>query len=499
MQVLRKRAGGAKAVCAVLAFGPLCAPTLGWSQTVNNPAAAISATSNSPTDADPAAPSRFTGNPTNAAQKNQATSSNPAADSPAVNSPVVGSPGSNTMVGQALSSLRDGAPAQQGVPVPRSVGQVSRHVSVQANTGITYDSNVARTSLGRFNANYRSKDDFLIPVGVDVDLLIPWGPNIFSLQGRVGYDFYLRNSRLNSDEIGLTGAYQRQISRCSVGLNVALSRGRTRFNELGLLDDGRNIQSTESVGTSISCNLTATLRPFGSFDYIHATNSTLVRSYSDHDTKTFGGGIVNAFPTLGEIGVVASIEDTDYFNRAPGLGGATHLRVKSIGGTFNRMTARILQASVQLNYTSVDDGRPSGSFNGLSGNVLVRYMPGSRFSFTLTGSRTASPSLSLASDYDLITSYNFDVAARINQRASARVGYGHIHRKLFGAVALPGVNPDLTLTADNDTVIDGGLNYSLNRRISLFASVTHERRSANSALLNYSGTRGTLGVNFRIF
>jgi uncharacterized protein (PEP-CTERM system associated) len=224
-----------------------------------------------------------------------------------------------------------------------------------------------------------------------------------------------------------------------------------------------------------------------------------VRSYSDHDTKTFGGGIVNAFPTLGEIGVVASIEDTNYFNRAPGLGGATHLRVKSIGGTFNRMTARILQASLQLNYTSVDDGRSSGSFNGLSGNVLVRYMPGGRFTFTLTGSRSASPSLSLISDYDLITSVNFDVSARINQRTSARVGFGHVHRKLFGAVALPGLDPGTILTNDDNSAIDGGVNYSLNRRISLFLSVAHERRSANTAVFNYSGTRGTLGVNFRIY
>lgn len=505
MQVLRSRAGGAKAVCAALAFGPLCAPSLGWSQTVNDSTAAISASNTnanpvntSPTSAGPISSGPGSTNPGNGGRTGLSTT-NPAANSPAINSPVVGSPSSNTVVGQALSSLRDGAGAQQGVPVPRSVGQVTRRVSVQANTGITYDSNVRRTSVRSLYANNVSKDDFLIPLGVDVDLLIPSGGNIFSLQGRVGYDFYLRNSRLNSEEIGLTGAYQRQISRCSAGLNAAIARNRTRFNEAGFVDLSNNLQTTESVGASLSCNVAAGLRPFGSFNYIHAANSQAVRSYSDHDTKTFGGGIVNTFPTIGELGVVASIEDTNYPNRLPGLIGATRLRVKSIGGSFNRMTARILQASVQLNYTSVDDGRASGSFRGLSGNVLVRYMPGGRFTFTFNGSRSASPSLGLASDYNLLTAFNFDASARINTRAQARFGVGYIHRKLFGAIALPGVNPANILTTDNDATIDGGLNYQLNRRISLFASVVHERRTANSAIFNYSGTRGTIGVNFRVF
>jgi hypothetical protein len=481
----------------------LCAPSLGWSQTVNDSTAAISASNTNATSANPINTSPTNtgpgGNGPGNGGRTSATTTNPAANSPAINSPAAGSPASNTVVGQALSSLRDGAGAQQGVPVPRSVGQLTRRVSVQANTGITYDSNVRRTSVRSLYASDLSKDDFLVPLGVDVDLLIPSGGNIYSLQGRVGYDFYLRNSRLNSEEIALTGAYQRQISRCSAGLNGSIARNRTRFNEAGIVDLSSNIQTTENIGASLSCSVTTGLRPFGSFGYIHATNSQSVRSYSDHDTKTFGGGIVNAFPTLGELGVVVSMEDTDYPDRLPGLGGAMHLRVKSIGGSFNRMTARILQASLQLNYTSVDDGQPNGSFKGLSGNVLVRYMPGGRFTFTFSGSRSASPSLALVSDYNLLTSFNVDAAARINSRAQARLGFGYVHRKVFGAIALPGVDPANILTTDNNATIDGGLNYLLNRRISLFLSVVHERRTANTPVFNYSGTRGTIGVNFRVF
>ncbi len=400
--------------------------------------------------------------------------------------------------GRTLPGLRDGAPGQQGVLVPRTTGRIVRHIDVRANAAVTYDTNAARTNALRPIPDLR-RHDFIFPVGLGLDIVIPSGANTYSLNGLIGYDFYLHDTRLNSENIDLSGGYRRAFRSCSGGFDGGLARNRTQFNEtgfigIGLLDARRNIQSTESIGVSLACNVTAGLRPFGSFNFIHARNSSVTRSYADHDTKVFGGGLVDT-STIGEIGVVGSIEDTDYPNRAANRPvGATFVRTKSIGLSFARQTARILQSRVQVNYTAVRDGRGGGSFDGVTGDVFLRLMPGSRFVFTLTADRAASPSLEFNSDYNLTTSYGGTAAARISERVQANLGYEHMHRKLYGAVALPGE----LLTRDNLTDYFGSVTYRISPRISLLLAVTHERRTTNNAIYDYSGTRGTVGVNVRI-
>lgn len=387
--------------------------------------------------------------------------------------------------------VRSASVPQQGVSVPVRT-TVQRQVDVKLGASAIYDSNASQSNSFRTTSTNLSKEDVSFPVGANLNIQIPSGRNRYSLSGFIGYEFNLKNTNLDSEDIGLDAGYSRDIHPCTVSLSGGFRRARTQFGNAGFLQLIKNIETTTSIGSTVNCGGATGIQPFVSANYSVGRNSLINREVSDYDLVTYGAGIVLASPSIGNLGIVGSINDTTYPNRTSnGTVGSRKVKAKNIGFYFNRSTARILQATVQLNYTSVDDGSLSGGFDGLSGNASVRFMPGGRFSFSGTFARAALPSLSFNSDYNLETNWNLAVNAAVTPKIGAQIGYSNRSRTYFGQINDP-VHP---LTDDTIRSATASADYTMNSRIGWRLAVTYEQRRANDRFYDYSGVRASVGVD----
>ena len=193
--------------------------------------------------------------------------------------------------------------------------------------------------------------------------------------------------------------------------------------------------------------------------------------------------------------MIASIDDTKFPNRPSGpLLGSRRIKAKSIGIYVSRSAARIVQARLQVNYTSVDDQIPGASFNGVSGQADVHVVPGGRITFDLTASRAALAALSYNADYRVDTQGAISASGAISGRAQVSAGFSYRHRRYYGNQFDP-VHP---LISDDQSNVNLSANYVLGPKLGLLLGATYEWRRANDSFFNYQGVRVTAGVNVRI-
>ena len=388
-----------------------------------------------------------------------------------------------------------GAGGQQGVTVPVVQSSVQRSVDVSASAAATYDSNSTRSNSQRMTGPNLDKQDVSFPIGLNLNVQLPYGRNVFSVSGFAGYEFHLHNTLYNSADIGLTGGYQRNLAPCTVGLDGSVHRYRTQRNNSSLTTFAKNVESTLIGSATISCGATVGLRPFVSVSYDHARNDQTTLTFNDHNVVTYGGGIVYSQPSIGDVGVVASIDDTKFPNRPSGpVLGSRNVKAKSIGVYFSRTAARIVQARVQINYTSIDDQIPGASFNGISGQADVHVAPGARIVFDLTASRAALAALSYSADYRVDTEGSIAASGALGGRMQWTAGFSYRHRRYYGNQFDP-VHP---LISDNQSTVNVGADYALGSRLGLLLGATYGWRRANDSFFNYQGLRATVGVNVRL-
>src|SRR5437588_164966 len=80
-----------------------------------------------------------------------------------------------------------------------ALAQETRPLGVQAVISEIYDSNVARSSYLLASARGVTQSDWITEPGVTLNLNKTFGRQSAFLRGSVGYDFYARNTRLNSE------------------------------------------------------------------------------------------------------------------------------------------------------------------------------------------------------------------------------------------------------------------------------------------------------------
>src|SRR5579871_840952 len=306
-----------------------------------------------------------------------------------------------------------GSGAAQSLYAP-TAGTIPQRKMVVIVTGSAFfDSNATRTNSLRNNAGH-SKEDFLFPVGGVIDIVVPSGENVFALQGSVRYDFYSRNKDLSSQNINLRGDYRRTLNPCNIDLDGSLIHSLTDFANSADLTFQKNLQTIEQVEGTLTCGSATGLRPFATLNYTNARNSIVEREVNDYDNIVYGGGVALVDGSAGTLGVIGSLSRNIYPGRPSGGElGPRGVHVKSIGAYFQRSSARILQASVQLNYTVVSQASGTPPFHGLSGSVLVHYMPGGRIAFDAMVSRAVQTAFTNTASYTIETDYSLSAGAPI--------------------------------------------------------------------------------------
>jgi hypothetical protein len=396
----------------------------------------------------------------------------------------------------ALAGAAEPAFAQQslsqGTPVPRRAGGSVRTVDADVSISATHDSNAARSSAVRAAQAGLQRSDTTILPSANVNISIPSGRNTFTLAGSAGYDFNVRNKRRNGERIGLSGGLATNFRLCETSVTAGITRQRSDISNFigtagGALAFINNIETTLEVGGDLSCGRDIGLRPFGSIYYTRGRNTQEARVVSDYDTVSYGGGLIYTQPSIGELGVIGSVDKTTYPQRPDGslTLGQPSFSARSIGVFFNRESARILKARLRVNYTDVDPGVSANAFKGLSGEASLRLVPGGKVSFEARSARAAMPSLSFNVDYIVETGTFFSVTAPLTTRVSLRAQADHRERDYYGGVTNV-VNP---LLDDSVSTLSASLDWKVNRRLALGLTSAYEWRRANDVYYDYESAR----------
>ena len=176
------------------------------------------------------------------------------------------------LTGFLTLSLASGAHGQTLDPSGLTFDQLAPRLHIAAALDAHYDSNVARASDEVTERRNLRRSDFVLSPSINADIVAPTAAATFTLAGYVGYDFYLRNSRLNRERIDLNASASRRLSICDVSLNAGISRRQTDLGDLqivtGQIDE--SIVNTESqwrVGGNVGCGATIGFQPmvYGSY------------------------------------------------------------------------------------------------------------------------------------------------------------------------------------------------------------------------------------------
>ncbi len=379
----------------------------------------------------------------------------------------------------------------QGARIPRKVTR-ERRLDVNLGVVATYDTNVARANKSVASASGLTPEDFYFAPVAAVDISLPFGRSDAYLNGSASYLSHVRNTRLDGEQISLAGGVSTSLARCTAGVDGDVGRSRTNIANLQALGAGiRNFETTYSIGASASCGGVVGLQPFGQFYYTQGRNSNPIRAVSDYNTYTYGAGISYIQPSIGEIGIIGSIEDTRYPERG-GAGATLGLKsfpTRSIGAYYTRDVTRFFKATVRLNYTAVDTITNNG-FKGLTGEASLRIAPSERVNFQLSAFRATRPNLAYNVDYTLGTGVTFDTQVAVTPRLSLNGRYEYTHSRNYISSPLV-INPLL----NNDTHdVSGEASYKLGVRFALSLGMGYSTRSANSTLYEYNAFRTYLAL-----
>lgn len=388
----------------------------------------------------------------------------------------------------------------QGVPTPRKGTTVERKIDVSAGVDANYSSNILGGSNALAAASTLTPEDFVFSPTVDVDVKIPFGPNNFSISGSLGYDFYARNSRRDSDRISLASSLGIDVGRCSSSLDTSINRFRSSFGNFdpttSALALTSNQQTNFDLGGTVSCGGDVGLRPFASATYSLGRNSLPLRQISDYQTVSYGGGVSYVQPSIGEIGLVGSIQDSSFPQRIPGAVrfGQTGLRTYNIGLFYSRAVTRTFQARVQLNYTEVVPDIAAPAFRGLSGEASVKIIPSGLLEIELKATRGTGASLSFNVDYVLETTGSVALRLPITPKLELNGHFDTRSREFFGASLLI-ANP---LLDDNISTLRAGARFKVLPRVALGLTAAYVWRRANDPIYNYNAAQAALSARFEL-
>ncbi len=361
-----------------------------------------------------------------------------------------------------------------------------------------HDSNVARSSPQRAAIRGLTQSDQRLTPSVSIDVLQPIGRHSASLSAILGYDFYRRNSRLDSERLQVDGRFQFDANFCQIGLNVGARRRQSELGDLAFLlgnSDAavQNIETQKTFGGDISCGAPTGIRPTASISRDIGDNDNILRQRSDYRTTSYRTGIGYTQPNIGNIELYASRSETRFPNTQL-RGVRDNFNQIAVGGEFQRDIGTRITANIGISYTSVNSlGGVGRDFKGVTYDLGLTAIVTPQLQVSGNFSRSPQTSLNNDASYTVDTNYGVNATYAVNDRIKLSAGYRLADREYinnFGATVLP-----ITLLRDERLhIVSGSISYSRSQRLSLVLDGGYERRNANGTFFDYSNVFVALGV-----
>ena len=363
----------------------------------------------------------------------------------------------------------------------------------------TYEDNFARSSEALAQLRGLQRSDFLISPSVGIKLSRPVGLAQVEVEGKLGYVFHAKNDDLNRERLSLRTSAAVPLGPCGINPRAEIQRRQSDLRDIVFLagpnpGNPKNTETIQAYGVTVGCGRAQGLRPYVSYDYERADNSSPVRERAEYNKSTFGLGVRYVSPILGEIGVSASRQNVNVSQAQAAIGGADY-RFNQVRVDFKREIGSVLTATARVGYGELDsDSRLSDGFKGVVWDVGLMALVGANTKITAGTGREVGNSLSSDATFVVTTPYRLRAEYAVNERIRFEVG-GEIIERRFGYGLTP---PILAITDERRRSIDAAVVLQRGNRINFRLFGGYERRNANGTLFDYSGSFVGASIGYRI-
>ena len=389
----------------------------------------------------------------------------------------------------------------------------TRHIGIRGAVDVSYDSNafgLSDEAVRRATLAGRSKDDFQITPSLQLDIFVPFGRQSAFLRGQIGYDFNVKNPRLDRERIGLDGGVNLQlIGSCSTSVSGSYVRARSNAGDVFavtpvLVTARSNTEERKSFGLNGTCGGPIGLSP--SFGYHHSETRNSLASFklNDSNQDSFDGSIGYQRPTLGRIAIYGTYAEGEYLRRnifglpstIPGIP-LDGVKSYSVGGRFERDIGSRASGTIAIGFSWVDPKSVfSRKFRGSTYSLDLNVRPTDRLSIDVIASRSADLSNTVAATFSLTEIYALNGTYRLNRKIGVNFGSSYQKRD-YRERAQP---VDQSTFVSNDEFIRayGGVVYDLNRRLRLNGLISQQRRKSDNPFFNYNNTTISVGASLAL-
>lgn len=364
-----------------------------------------------------------------------------------------------------------------------------------------YDSNVPRIEDETLLA-LRGFEQEDIRVSPSANLFVSRnvGPHQVGLKSYLGYDFYVRNTRLNRERISVEPYVYLNLPVCDLTVEGQAARAQSELGDIIFVatDPGIGIDNTETrkrITGRVVCGETYGLRPTFEVEYLTGINSNPLRQIANYKVTRLQPGLSYASPSLGELSVYAVKRDTDLPNQLLPSGQPAGFSLKGLGLSYRRNIGTRLNFSGSVSGVEVTPyGGNTGSRSGINGSLALTFLASDRLQMTAFANRAFTSTLTSFSTYELSQGYGLGANYAANDRLRFRVGGQVAPREFFYAVTPTG--PFIGKQTQYD--IYGGVAYTLNRRMRLDLDTGVTRRDADLNQFDYRSFFASVGLTFSL-
>jgi hypothetical protein len=377
-----------------------------------------------------------------------------------------------------------------------------RSVSIRPSIQLAYDSNIYKVSRSSTLVAGPLADDISVSPGVALDISLPLGRQRVFLAGYAGYDFYLKNDRLNRERIGLDGgADLRVVGSCSTTLTAGYARAQGDLANGLSLFAAPNTEQRVTLSADARCGGPVGLQP--AIGYTHQTvrnsNTSFVATNSTSDS--YRGSLAYVRPSFGSLSLYGNYAESRYDDRVPTLPGVpANLRegIKSygVGLQYSREIGARLRGSISGGYNWVDPKLGGEKFRGANYALSLDYSASERLAVGITAARSADLPNLLNVLYSITDTFGMTASYRLNPRISLNAGGSYQKRRLRASEVL--VGSPFVATRDELLQLTAGAGYDLGQKLRLNLGFTHQQRRSDNDFFRYNANQVVIGASYQL-
>lgn len=394
-------------------------------------------------------------------------------------------------------------PCQAGAQIAslpeRTFETPERAVVLMVSQDIFYDSNVSRGSDASAALRGIKNEDVRAAPTAALNMVLPRGRALFTVQGSVGYDAYARNRGLNRERLSIRTESQVPVAFCAVAPELAYSRRQIDLIDLGAPDGvidaaARNVQTVKEALGGVTCGPPIGLRPSGHIGYVNTRTDTRGARQQEVRETRYGSALNYVHPSVGNIALFARRRDVIYDRQRQFFPGRlSSVSITNAGLRVDRRLGTRLQLVASLSYADLASAvNPPGArnFDGLNWDVSATLRLGGRLLLTTETDRaiTISPGFSAETvrqtNYAGSLSYALTPLVQVTASVSrADRVFRLAPRSAFG------------ITKDRFDTAAIRLTYT-KRQVTFSLRGSYQRRDSDNDLFDYKGAQALLSIGY---